>query len=178
MLLPQPGLGAAGSGQTGKQSQASHLCCGYSQHPSPCTEHSRWALELDPTMLRGVGSAMLLKTHVLVFCCCDVAVPVMNLHGKNGKAVNKLWAAPSRCEWTGQYWGGAWGPWEVTWGAHRSLYVPGSPRDAAPLSASTTMPAALNPSSCPSFCMALGSRISRLRAAAGLTPVTHSVRAG
>lgn len=47
----------------------------------------------------------------------------------------------------------------MTWGAHRSLYVPGSPRDAAPLSASTTMPAALHPSSCPSFCVGLGSRV-------------------
>lgn len=47
----------------------------------------------------------------------------------------------------------------MTWGAHRSLYVPGSPRDAAPLSASTAMPAALNPSSCPSFCVGLGRRV-------------------
>lgn len=138
--------------------------CGKQGQASPCavaipsTSHhvQRWALELNLAMLLGVGPAVFLETHALVFCFCAVTGQVIKMHGKDGKAVNKLWAAPGKCEWTEQYWGG---PWEVTWGAHRSLYEPGCLRDAAPLSASTTMPAALNPSSCPSFCMDLGSRI-------------------
>lgn len=74
---------------------------------TPSTPHhaQRWALELDPTVLLGVGSAVLLETHVLVFCFCDVALQVIKMQGKDGKVVNRLWAAPGKREWTGQYWG-------------------------------------------------------------------------
>lgn len=40
-------------------------------------------------MLWGVGSAVLLRTHVLLFCFCDVAVQVIKMDGKDGNAVNK-----------------------------------------------------------------------------------------
>lgn len=94
--------GAAGRAHTKGSRARLPQCRGHSQDPSPCSEHSR-AGGHHPCWGCGVCSAP--QGSCAGFLLCDVAVPVINLHGKAGEAVNQLWAAPGPCEWAGQSWG-------------------------------------------------------------------------